>query len=114
MLELSEGDRMKLLTKEIQNKLPKLYSQEDKGLEAIVQVKFFSIANNWRWFATEFDGEDTFFGLVQGFENELGYFSLSELQSVKFMGIPAIERDINWTPKPLKEIKQKLEENGFA
>jgi hypothetical protein len=30
------------------------------------------------------------------------------------MGIPAIERDINWTPKPLKEIKQKLEENGYA
>jgi len=105
---------MKLLTKEIQNKLPKLYSQEDKGLDAIAQVKFFSIANNWRWFATEFDGEDTFFGLVQGFENELGYFSLSELQSVKFMGIPAIERDINWTPKPLKEIKQKLEEKGYA
>ncbi len=114
MLELSEGDRMKLLTKEIENKLPKLYSQEEKGMEAIAQVKFFSIANNWRWFATEFDGEDTFFGLVQGFENELGYFSLSELQSVKFMGIPAIERDINWKPKPLKEIKTELEQKGYA
>jgi ABC-type Zn uptake system ZnuABC Zn-binding protein ZnuA len=114
MLELSEGDRMKLLTKEIENKLPKLYSQEDKGMEAIAQVKFFSLGSDWRWFATEFDGEDTFFGLVQGFENELGYFSLSELQSVKFMGIPAIERDINWKPKPLKEIKQQLEEKGFA
>lgn len=105
---------MKLLTKEIQNKLPKLYSQEDKGLDAIAQVKFFSIANNWRWFATEFDGEDTFFGLVQGFENELGYFSLSELESVKFMGIPAIERDINWTPKSLREIKKSLEETQYA
>ena len=105
---------MKLLTKEIEKKLPKLYSQEDKGMEAIAQVKFFSLGSNWRWFATEFDGEDTFFGLVQGFENELGYFSLSELQSVKFMGIPAIERDINWKPKPLKEIKQQLEVKGYA
>jgi hypothetical protein len=31
MLELSEGDRMKLLTKEIEKKLPKLYTQEDKA-----------------------------------------------------------------------------------
>jgi len=30
------------------------------------------------------------------------------------MGIPAIERDINWTPKPLKEIKQQLEVKGYA
>ena len=114
MLELSEGDRMKLLTKEIEKKLPKLGTTDKQGWEAQAQVKFFSIANNWRWFATEFDGEDTFFGLVQGFENELGYFSLSELQSVKFMGIPAIERDISWKPKPLKEIKTELEEKGYA
>jgi len=33
---------MKLLTKEIKNVIPKLYSQEEKGDEAVVYVKFFA------------------------------------------------------------------------
>lgn len=95
---------MKLLTKEVLEKLPKLYSQEEKGLEAVAVVKFFTPDSNWTWYATEFDGEDTFFGLVDGFEKELGYFSLSELQSVKgALGLP-IERDMYFKPKTLKEL----------
>ncbi len=95
---------MKLLTKEILEKLPKLYSQEEKGLEAVAVVKFFTPDSNWTWYATEFDGEDLFFGLVDGFEKELGYFSLSELQSVKgALGLP-IERDMYFKPKTLKEL----------
>lgn len=107
---------MKLLTKEIAKKLPKLGTTDKQGWDAVAQVKFFSNASNWRWFATEFDGDDTFFGFVQGFDNELGYFSLSELQSVKhpLFPIPAIERDINWKPKTLGEIKKSLEENQYA
>lgn len=88
---------MKLLTKELIRKLPKLYEQEEKGFEAIAYVKFFSIVSNWTWYATEFDGEDIFFGLVQGFEEELGYFSLSELESSGLR----IERDNFFTPIPL-------------
>jgi hypothetical protein len=108
---------MKLLTKAIMKKLPPLYSTDKLGDKAIAQVKFFSIANDWRWFATEFDGEDAFFGLVQGFDIELGYFSLSELQSLKhpiFRTIPAIERDLGWSPKTIGEIKQQLEERSYA
>lgn len=105
---------MKLLTKAITKKLPALYSTDKLGDKAIAQVKFFSISNNWRWFATEFDGEDKFFGLVQGFDIELGYFSLSELQSVKWLGIPAIERDLGWEPKTIEEIKKQLEERSYA
>ena len=95
---------MKLLTKEILEKLPKLYTQEEKGLDAIAVVKFFTPDSNWTWYATEFDGEDLFFGLVDGFEKELGYFRLSELQSVKgALGLP-IERDMYFKPKTLKEL----------
>jgi len=95
---------MKLLTKEILEKLPKLYSQEEKGLEAVAIVKFFTPDSNWTWYATEFDGEDLFFGLVEGFEKEIGYFRLSELQSVKgALGLP-IERDMYFKPKTLKEL----------
>ena len=95
---------MKLLTKEILEKLPKLYTQEEKGLDAIAVVKFFTPDSNWTWYATEYDGEDLFFGLVDGFEKELGYFRLSELQSVKgALGLP-IERDMYFKPKTLKEL----------
>ena len=95
---------MKLLTKELRAKLPPLYSTEkDKDPTAI--VKFFTPDSNWTWFATEFDGEDRFFGLVDGFDKELGYFSLSELASARGpLGLP-IERDRWFSPKPLSECR---------
>lgn len=95
---------MKLLTKEILEKLPKPYTQEEKGLDAVAIVKFFTPDSNWTWYATEFDGDDLFFGLVDGFEKEIGYFRLSELQSVKgALGLP-IERDMYFKPKTLREL----------
>lgn len=52
-----------------------------------------------------------FFGLVIGFELELGYFSLKELTNTKqgVKGIQAlpIERDLYFTPCRLSEIKKK-------
>lgn len=99
---------MKLLTKENLRQLPKLYIQEKLGGDAVAYVKFFTPDSNWTWWATEFDGEDTFFGLVEGFEKEFGYFSLSEMQSAKGpMGLH-IERDLHWTPKRLREIAPEL------
>lgn len=98
----------KLMTKELIEKMPALYSQEDKGLDALVQVKFFSPYSNWTWYATEFDGEDIFFGYVDGFDGELGTFSLSELDNVtiNFLGVevPAVERDLHFSPRPLREV----------
>ena len=99
---------MKLLTKAIRSKLPALYSNEEKGGDAIAVVKFFTPDSNWTWYATEFDGEDQFFGLVDGFDKEFGYFSLRELETNRGpMGMP-IERDLYWTPKTLKEIAPGL------
>lgn len=96
----------KLLTKEIRRKLPPLYSTDKQGEAAVAQVKFFTPDSSWTWFATEFDGDDTFFGLVIGMETELGYFSLSELQAVRGqLGLP-IERDKWFEPTPLRECRQ--------
>ncbi len=75
--------RQRLLIKEIRDKLPELYSCEKEGLEAKALVKFFTPSGNWTWYASEFDGNDTFFGLVSGFEVELGYFSWSELEEAR-------------------------------
>ena len=100
--------RMQLLTKEIRGKLPPLDSQDGKGGKAVAWAKFFTPDSNWTWWATEFDGEDLFFGLVEGQFKELGYFSLSELQSARGpMGL-AIERDLHWTPKTLAEIAPEM------
>ena len=93
---------MKLLTKEILNQLPKLYANEDQDDPKAV-VKFFTPDSNWTWYATEFDGEDTFFGLVDGHERELGYFSLKELEAVRgAFGLP-VERDRWFKPTPISE-----------
>ena len=96
------------MTEDLRKKLPKLYGQEKLAGDAVVYVKFFTPDSNWTWYATEFDGEDLFFGLVEGFEREFGYFSLRELESVRGpMGL-AIERDLYWQPKKLKEIAPGL------
>ena len=71
-----------LLDQRSRELLPPLYSQEGKGLDAIAQVKFFTPDSLWTWYATEFDGEDLFYGLVKGVVAEFGYFSLEELQTV--------------------------------
>ena len=99
---------MQLLTKELRDRLPALYSTDGMGDDAIVQAKFFTPDSSWDWYPIEFDGDDLFFGLVDGFEQELGYFSLSELQSVRGpWGLP-IERDLYFTPKPLREVRAEL------
>lgn len=84
-----------------------LYSQENEA-DPVAVVKFFDPCGSWTWFATEYDpATRTFFGLVKGFEEELGYFSLDELESVKGpLGI-GIERDLYFKPTPLSALKGK-------
>jgi hypothetical protein len=109
-------------------RLPKLYANEALGLDALAQVKFFTPSSNWTWYASEAsaamkDGtyksltevdpanpeiEDViFFGLVNGFELELGYFALSELQSVGGGLQLPIERDRHFRPTSLKELQEQ-------
>ena len=108
---------MKLLPKELREKLPPLYSQDGKGGKAVVYAKLFTPDSSWSWHITE--GEPLldesqnevdykFFGLVFGLEREFGYFLLSELEEVRGpMGLP-IERDLHWQPKTLEEIAPEM------
>jgi hypothetical protein len=108
----------KLLTKEILKKLPKLYAtQEQKDPSAI--VKFFTPWTNWTWYATEGSPVDAdgyydtdkpkidflFFGWVEGHEKELGYFSLTEIQSIRGTFGLKVERDQWFDPTPLSKIR---------
>ena len=108
---------MKLLTKAIRKKLPKLYANDGKDeSETIVIVKFFDPCSNWTWYATEgepvLDDNDnevdfTFFGYVVGNFSEFGYFSLNELKKVKNRFGLGIERDMYFKEDTLENILKK-------
>jgi hypothetical protein len=97
---------MKLLTKAIRSKLPQLYASEDLEYDqTIVQAKFFTPDSSWTWYVIE-GTDDILFGLVVGFEVEMGYFSLSELESLRGpLGLP-IERDLWFEPRPLTQVPE--------
>jgi hypothetical protein len=97
-----------LLDQASREKLPELYNGEEKWLEAIAPVKFFTPDAQWTWYASEFDGEDLFFGLVSGFEVELGYFSLKELQEAKGPLGLKIEWDLYFEPQTLGQLMEWL------
>ncbi len=103
--------RHKLMTREIGDKIPALYANEHvQNYDSVLALaKLFSPYNGWTWYITEWQAETGLcFGLVQGFEEELGYFSLDELAEVTvFGGVPAVERDLYWKPKTLGEIRRQ-------
>jgi len=100
--------KMELLPNEIEITIPKLYSQEQIEVPT-VYVKFFDPSGSWTWFATEGerqrDGDFLFFGRVDGFEREFGYFSLRELESVRGRFGLGIERDLSFKPVALSEAR---------
>ena len=97
---------MKLMTKALLKTLPPIGANEGKGDESIVKIKFFLPWSNWTWYGVEYDPEERlFYGLVDGHEMELGYFSLTELESIKGRAGLTIERDLWWEPCTLKAIK---------
>jgi Protein of unknown function (DUF2958) len=88
----------------VRKQLPALYSTEGEP-DPLMRVKFFTPDSGWTWFASEFDGEDIFFGWVDGIEQELGYFSLAELQAATGPFGFHIERDIYFEPTRLSAVK---------
>jgi hypothetical protein len=90
---------MKLLTKEIESKLPKLDATEGIPTEEkVLQVKYFHPMSSWTWYGVEYEPKTRmFYGYVQGWENEWGFFSLDELESVEVRGLK-IERDLYFEP----------------
>ena len=107
------------MTKELEKTLPGLYSQEANA-DPMVMCKFFTPDAGWTWYAIEGSPVDedgfydtdkekvdfVFFGLVSGIDVELGYFSLSELKSIRGkLGLP-VERDLHFQPTRLSEVKR--------
>jgi hypothetical protein len=91
--------------------VPALYSQE-RVEDPMVHAKLFTPDSSWTWYITEYsalspDGLSRLcFGLVDGHEQELGYFSLDELAYVRGPLGLKIERDLWWEPKPLSAVRE--------
>ena len=104
---------MKLLTKAIEEKLAKfpLYSQDGKKEKEVI-VKFFNPMGRGTWYVTEGEKQDNgdwlFFGLVDLYDEEWGYFTLSELQSVQLPLGMGIERDMYFHNKKISLETNKI------
>ena len=99
----SKDEPENLMTKEMFERVPELYAQEeidlaDKEVHAAYIIPFRS---NWTWYMTEYDRESgDAFGLVLGIEPEWGYFNLEELKELNAQRL--ILEDF---PKTFREIK---------
>lgn len=96
---------MELIPNTLLCDIPDLY--ETEGIkDPVCHVKLFTPDSNWTWYIIEFSKADavTCFGYVQGFEGELGYFSLEELKSIAGPLGLSVERDLNFIPTLLSQI----------
>ena len=101
---------MKLLTKEIKKMLPALYATEAVPLaDKVVVCKFFDPTSGYTFYCVEGQEEEDDFilwGCVTGlYEDEFGYTSLKELESVRLPFGLRIERDLHWRPRKVSEIE---------
>ena len=96
---------MSLIPQDIFNKIPNLYETENQK-DKICYVKLFLPNSNWTWYIIEIDKQDknTCYGFVDGFEKELGYFSLKELANIRDSLGVKVERDISFKPTKLETI----------
>jgi hypothetical protein len=100
-----------LLPKDIRKCLPKLGDTAEER-DPMISVKFFFPDFSWTWYVIEFDGDDLFYGFVDGDFPEVGSFRLSELLETRGKLGCEIERDFGFTPKPLSEVR-KLSNRGY-
>lgn len=98
---------MKLITKQLEKELAKypLYSQDSKGDNAIAVCKFFLQGYTWYVLEAEKNSDDyEFYGITVGQFAELGYFTLSQLESVTGQWGLRVERNRGFKPTKVKDL----------
>ena len=97
---------MKILTKQIKEKLIKNHQEQNGEKEFKAVLKLFNPTGLGTWYLSELNPENnTAFGLCCLQEKELGYVSLDELLSFKGQFGLKIERDLSFEPTTLEECK---------
>ena len=99
---------MKLMTKEIKKKAQKQFD-DGSDMEQMVVAKYFG--GSWTWYLMHLDPEDNNYawGIVKGFDTEMGSFSMEELRGLKIppFGLP-VERALYFKPMKAKDVWEKL------
>ena len=96
------------MTKDIKRKAQKQYI-EGSDMEQMVVAKYFDPVGSWKWFLMNMDkDEDYCWGIVKGFEVEMGSFTISELESIKLPFGLGIERDLHFEPMKASEVWEQL------
>ena len=97
---------MKLITKEIERTAPPLGATDGQGDNAKIVAKFFNPCGVGTWLMTEYDPDTRMaFGWCDLGEPELGYFSITELESLRVPFGLGIERDLHFRNKILADVK---------
>ena len=87
------------------SQIPPLYATE-KLADPTVFIKLFTPDSNFTWLLLEYDpGQRLGFGLTIGHEQELGYFSLEEMEECRGPLGLRIERDLHFEPQPLSQVR---------
>lgn len=96
-----------LMPEEVAATVPPLYATEEER-DPVARVRLFSRVSGWTWYVTEYDpatGEA--FGLVEGFADEWGYFSIPEFEALnRAKGFGVIERDEHFERAPVREVRR--------
>lgn len=96
-----------ILKEILKHNLPKLHATDNEE-NPLVRAKLFLANFSWVWYAIEFDSKNTCYGYVVGNDDELGYFTLSELYTVQDKVGTPIEIDIFFDPIRLHELQRRL------
>ena len=104
LLKRPKKKKKQFLPEKIARTIPKLYEQDGVS-DPTVYVKFFTPDANWTWYVTEYDGEDTFYGLVNGHESEFGYFSKTELENTRGALGLKVERDLYFQKTTIRNLR---------
>jgi hypothetical protein len=105
----SPDDAHDLLPDWLTVQVPLLYTTEEQG-DPLVMAKFFTPDARWTWYLTETDGHDLCFGLVDGLEVELGYFSLRDLRALRGPLGLRVERGLSFAPAPPSDVRRDIAE----
>ena len=96
------------MTKEIKDKAQKQFD-DGSDMEQMVVAKFFDAMGDWKWFLMNKKKDDSYcWGIVKGFEVEMGSFSIDELESIKLPFGLGIERDTLFEPMKASEVWKQL------
>jgi hypothetical protein len=96
-----------ILDDETRARLPTINDSDPSDIDALAPVKFYLADDEQAWYATAFDGQDTFMGLIVNQEIQLGSFSLTDLHRKRGrLGI-SVGRDPDYIPQTLRQLYEQ-------